>query len=123
VFLLLAGLRHSAGQLGTERCVVVHPGMRVTHTQGARQTHAHSHPVGQMQCVKGTVESLSMQSSLKQEVTELSAGVRMVTPEILLSGAMLTLALRAPAVQTLTASQMETELFASAGKVMRGIHL
>jgi len=110
VFLLLAGLRHSAGQLGTERCVVVHPGMRVTHTQGARQTHAHSHPVGQMQCVKGTV-------------TELSAGVRMVTPEILLSGAMLTLALRAPAVQTLTASQMETELFASAGKVMRGIHL
>ena len=37
------------------RCVVAHPGMRVTRTQGARQTRAHSHPVGQMQCVKGTV--------------------------------------------------------------------
>jgi len=87
-----------------------HPGMRVTRTQGARQTHAHSHPVGQMQCVKGTV-------------TVLSAGVRMVTPEILLSGATLTLALRAPVVQTLTVSLMETELYASAGKDMRAIHL
>merc|ERR1712013_848835 len=110
VFPLLVGLRHSAGQQETERCVVVPLGTRVIPIQGARQTLAHSHRVEPTLFVRGMV-------------TELSAAVLMATLETHLCGAMLTPALKAPVAQMLTVNQMATELCASAGRDMKEIHL
>jgi len=115
--------RHSADLLATERCAAVLQDTKETPTQGARLTLAHSHLAGPTLCVRETVESPSMLSSSKHEETEPFVAALTATPETLLSAATLTPALRAPAVQMLIVSQMETELCASVGRDMRVIHL
>jgi len=102
--------RHSADLLATERCAAVLQDTKETPTQGARLTLAHSHLAGPTLCVRETE-------------TEPSVNALTATPETLLSAATLTPALRAPAVQMLIVSQMETELSASVGGDMRVIHL